>query len=52
MSRGHGLAIDQRSVAAAEVLDVQLERAVDVLKGIMVFEAKNGSRSWPWGKSR
>ena len=38
--------------AEAEVLDVQLERAVDVLKGIMVFEAKNGSRSWPWGKSR
>lgn len=27
-----------------EVVDIQLERAIDVLKGIMIFEAKNGPR--------
>ena len=26
---------------AEDVVDVQLERAVDVLKGIMIFEARN-----------
>jgi carboxyl-terminal processing protease len=33
---------DEEEEGSEEVLDVQLERAVDVLKGIMIFEARNG----------
>ncbi len=53
-SRIEGVPPDEPEAAkGAEVVDVQLQRAMDVLKGIMVFEAKNGSSRWPWGnKSR
>ncbi len=39
-SRPEGAELDEEEQAeVGEVVDAQLERAVDVLKGIMIFEA-------------
>jgi carboxyl-terminal processing protease len=35
---------DEEEVDLENVIDLQLERAVDVLKGIMIFEADNGAK--------
>ena len=39
-SRPAGAEVDEEEESYDDVIDVQLDRAIDVLKGIMVFEAK------------
>ena len=41
-AKAEGAPVEDPEATDANVRDIQLERAVDVLKGVMIFQSQNG----------